>query len=167
MEPAFTKSHLKLCTQFLSHHCTFEWHVKDFSKHFPNLTLQTPEFSPVKECHTRWRLALDFIDGGLGVYFKRCDLNPLRFKTVFILSVENSSGQVLDQMISEDIHHFMGFRMDRPMTHHVVADARECSFKLQDDVLVVKGSIQLTDCCLDNSLVQKGTVDHQGPVYSF
>ncbi|GIY98334.1 uncharacterized protein CEXT_21691 [Caerostris extrusa] len=84
---------------------------------------------------------INFMQHYINVGFQRCDDAKDFVEAQFSLSIENTQGQVYDKATSNSSEKFL--RVPRPSTN-------ECKgFKLmEDDVLVIKGSIDLVGCCI-------------------
>lgn len=154
------KSHLEFTTQFSSHHCVFEWHIKDFTRHFTSSTLHSPIFSPTDECRTKWQMSLNSVDGVMNINFRRRDPFKHLFKGVFTLSVQNTKWSVLDLLTTGDIYNFAGFRMSCPVATGILFTKIGEIFQLEeDDTLVLKLLIEQTDCCIDTKVNREWRFD--------
>ncbi|GBO03504.1 hypothetical protein AVEN_217145-1 [Araneus ventricosus] len=138
----------KMRTRILDHYCNIDWRIDNFSKHYRDI--YSDVITPYCDCRTKWKVAIRFNGNTMNLGFKRCDGEQDIVKGTFHLSVENSAGQVYDKATVEQSDVDVLTFLPRPSTSSKeLYDEEGKSFKLmEDDVLVVKGAMDLNGCCI-------------------
>ncbi|GIY98330.1 uncharacterized protein CEXT_21671 [Caerostris extrusa] len=129
----------KMKSSILDHYCNVEWRIEKFSKYYRDV--YSDAITPYCDCRTKWRIYINFLHDYIDIGFERCDDATDFVKGKFRLSIENTVGQVYYDATSNSSGKL--FRVVRPSV------IEQNGFKLlEDDVLVIKGSIDLSGCCI-------------------
>ncbi|GIY81272.1 uncharacterized protein CDAR_42731 [Caerostris darwini] len=129
----------KIDSTVFDHKCKIEWRIRKFSKCYRNL--YTTEITPYYKCRTKWKMFINFLRDDIDVGFERCDGADDCVQGQFRICLQNTRGKIYDLASSSSSGKLL--RILRPSANE------HKGFKLlEDDVLVIKGSITLSGCCV-------------------